>query len=136
MKIKGALTLMVGREQITIEIEDREANTRILSLILTPEDFCAALGRQAYIDCELTIGKLERVGSKHENSTLEFEIPNELRGSKHADELNEIAKTHCTDGWIPEGYYGSQNSFFTKDSKDYARVTIRRYVPRETTPNT
>ena len=43
-------------------------------------------------------------------------------------ELQKIAQSHLSDGWIADAYFGSQNSFFKKDGKQYARATIRRWL--------
>lgn len=128
MKLQGKISLIINREETYIEIEDRDANTTFLKVKLTPEQLSAALSRQAYVDCELEVAGLDRVGKKHEHKTFEFEIPNDLSGSKHEKELQILAQSQLTDGWIAEGYFSSQSSFFKKDGVQYARCTVRRYI--------
>lgn len=128
IKLNGKISLLIGREETTIEIEDANANTTFLKVKLTSEQLSMALSRQAYVPCELEVAGLDRVGKKHEHTQFEFEIPKELANSKYEKELQELAQSKLTDGWIAEGYFSSQSTFFKKDDVQYARCTIRRYV--------
>lgn len=127
-KLNGKISLFIGRDETTIEIEDAQANTTFLKVRLTPEQLSMALSRQAYVDCELEVAGLDRVGKKHEHTTFEFEIPKELATSTKEKELQELAQSQLTDGWIAEGYFSSQSTFFKKGDVQFARCTIRRYV--------
>ena len=126
--LKGKISILIDRDGTTIEIEDDVANTTFVKVRLTPEQLSAALSRLANVDCELEVAGLDRVGKRHEHCTFEFEIPKELASSSKEKELQELAQSLLTDGWISGGYFSSQNSFFNKDGVQYARCTIRRYV--------
>jgi hypothetical protein len=131
MKLKGKISILINREYTTIEIEDDLASTTFVKARLTPEQLSAVLSRQARIDCELEIRGLEKIGKKHENKYFEFEIQKGLRDSKYSESLRTIAQNllnNQDEGWIAEGYFSSQNSFFEKDGKQYARCTIRRWI--------
>lgn len=128
MKLQGKITFLISTDGATIEIEDDKANTTFVKVNLTPSQLMACLSRQGYVDCELFVSGLDRVGKTHENMEYTFEIPEKLNNSSHQDELQKIAQSQLTDGWIAEGYFGSQNSFCRKDGKQYARCIIRRYV--------
>jgi hypothetical protein len=131
MKIEGRISILINREYTTIEIKDDKANTTFVKATLTPDQLSAALSRQVSIECDVEVHGLERVGKKHENKTLEFEIPKNLETSylkRDEDKLQKIAQSHLSDGWIAERYFGFQGSFFTKDGKQYARCTIRRWI--------
>ena len=71
---------------------------------------------------------MKKIGKKHENKYFEFEIAY----SKSKEDLtlacNEALFQQGMHEWEADNYYGSQNSFFSKDGKDYARVVIRRWV--------
>ena len=127
MKIKGKISILINRDYTTIEIEDDTANARFLTIKLTPEQLSEALSRTMCVDCEVEVRGLEKVGKTHENKTFEFEIPKELASSKHSKKLQEISQSLLTDGWVSEGYFSSQNSFFIRDDKQMARCTIRRW---------
>jgi hypothetical protein len=128
MKLKGNISILINRESTTIEIRDSEANTMFVEITLTPEQLSEVLSRMKYTACEIEVFGLDRVGKKHENKRFEFVVPSDLKGKRDSEKLREHAQTLLTDGWIADGYFSSQDSFFTKDGIDYARVTIRRWV--------
>lgn len=128
MKLEGKISILINADFTTIEIEDENANARFVTVKLTPEQLSMALSRQMSIDCELEVKGLEKVGKKHENSTFEFEITEDKARSDYNEELQQIAQFQLKDGWVAENYFGSSNSFFKKDGKQYARVTIRRWI--------
>lgn len=124
------LTFLVGQEGTIIEIHDSTSGVTFLRAELTPEQLSSALSRLSRTDIhKLELYSLDIVGKKLETDKLAFEIPSELRGSRYADQLHEIALTKLSDGWMPDKYYASQNSFYTdSEGRDFARVNIRRYV--------
>ena len=130
MKLKGKITILIGRDSTTIKVEDDVSNTNFLEIKLTPDQLSSALSRLAYTDCDLKVNGLDKIGKKHENKTFEFEIPKGLAYSREAgtEQLRELAQSQLSDGWIAEGYFGSKNSFFEKDGKQYARCIIRRWI--------
>ena len=127
MKLEGRISILINRDETTIEIEDESANVKFVKVKLTPEQLSAALSRQISIECELEVKGLEKIGKVHENKTFEFEIPETIPTRGNQLELQKIAQSQLSDGWIADAYFGSQNSFFKKDGKQYARVTIRRW---------
>ena len=127
MKLEGKISILINRDETTIEIEDESANVKFVKVKLTPEQLSAALSRQISIECELEVKGLEKIGKVHENKTFEFEIPETIPTRGNQLELQKIAQSQLSDGWIADAYFGSQNSFFKKDGKQYARVTIRRW---------
>lgn len=86
------------------------------------------------VESDREVHGLDRVGKKQENKLFEFELPKDFKREYfkgRADqeiELQQLAQSQLSDGWIAENYFGSQDSFFTKDGKKYARVTIRRWI--------
>jgi hypothetical protein len=59
---------------------------------------------------------------------LEFEVPKWNTDISDKEQAMELAKEHCPYGWTPDLYFNSQDSFFYKDKKRFARTTIRRWV--------
>lgn len=130
MKIKGSISILVNKETTTIQVHDEQAVIQFLEIELTAEQFCAALGRFSRVKCELDLRSVDNIGKQHENKYFEFEIPNNLKSSKHTDALHEIAQTLLDEqgeGWVADNHFASQNTFFTKDGKDHARCTVRRW---------
>ena len=129
MKINGDITFLVNSEYTTIEIRDRDANITFVKIRLTPEQLSTGLSQRAYVDCDVEVRELDRVGKKHEWTTFEFEVPKNIKASsENANELAKHADSLLSDGWQADEYFGAQNSFFKQDGKQYARVTIRRYI--------
>lgn len=128
MKLEGRISVLINQDGTTIEVEDENANARFLKITLTPEQLSAALSRQMAVECEIEVRGLEKIGKKHENKRFEFEIPSDLASSRNESELQKLAQSLLTDGWIAERYFSSQDSFFKKDGVQYARCTIRRWV--------
>lgn len=134
MKIKNAaIDFLVGKDSTTITLYDRDASVAFAEIILTPKQLSSALSRLCHTDCSITVNGLEKIGKKHENDYFDFEIP-ELLGNRdeHLEQLNKLAITALQiagkEDWIPDKYYSSQRSFFKRDDKHYARVTIRRWI--------
>ena len=128
MKLKGKISILINRNSTTIEIEDDVANTTFCKITLTPQQLSDALSRLSSVDCEINVVNLDRVGKKHEWMTYEFEIPENLASTTKEEELQKKAQSQLSDGWTASGYFSSQNTFFKKDGKQFARVTCRRYI--------
>lgn len=121
--------MLINREYTDIEIMDDDSRCIIVKVKLTPEQLSAMLSRQAYIKCEsCETGELERVGKKHEHKSFEFEITYTKAESDLALACSEALFQQEMFEWVSDNYYGSQNSFFKKDGKDWARVIIRRWI--------
>lgn len=129
MKIENPkITMLINSGYTEIEIVDSDANTTIVKVRLTPEQLSTILARRGYVDCECTIGDLTRIGKKHENKKFEFEITYSKTKEDLALACNEALFAQGMHEWVSDNYYQSQDSFFSRDGKDYARVTIRRWV--------
>jgi hypothetical protein len=127
MKTPGEVTILSERDKVVFTVTDEVSRTRLVEFSMTPEQFCAAIGRLACLPVELHIGRLDRIGKKHEHATHEFEIP--TAGYYHrADATKTIGKKTCPEGWVVSDNFNSQNTYFTRDGKSMARCTIRRWV--------
>lgn len=129
MKINGDITILADKDGARIEIRDRDASVLFVEINLSSQQFCQALGRLAHVKCNLNVSGLNKVGKKHENKTFEFELPKnmELWGTDKKI-IADYAETITPEGWKNDRYFNSRDSFFTKDGKDWARCTIRRWV--------
>lgn len=127
--INAKITMLINRDCTDIEIKDEDSITILARIQLTPEQLSAMLSRQSYVKCEsCEVGNLDRIGKKHENKQFEFEITYTKAESDLELACKEALFQQEMFGWIPDNYYGSQGSFFKKDGKDWARVTIRRWI--------
>lgn len=128
MQLKdGRITFLFDDEGATLEIQDNEANVQFLKIRLNQEQVCQMLSRLGTTYCELTeVFHLDKVGKKHINKTFEFELPDcDFMERKQC--AIETIKDVCPKDWESDNYFNSQNSFFNKDGKQYARVTIRKW---------
>jgi hypothetical protein len=128
MKIKGNISILINQEHTTIEIHDADASIKFLSIQLSPEQLSSALSRLSQVPCVIDLHGLDKIGKKMEHKIFAFKISKEINNSRHAEKLREIAQSLLTDGWIAEGYFASQNTFFERGGKQYARCVIRRWV--------
>jgi hypothetical protein len=136
MKLKSAkINFFVNRDFTEIEIFDSESSTQLCHIKLTPEQFSSALSRMGYTDCSVEVfeNTFSKLNKKMENKRFSFEIPKMPGYMKETrdKELAALADAACPEGWESDNYFGSQESFFTKDGKNYASVIIRRWVDQE-----
>ena len=127
MKIEAKLTLSVYNNLVHIEVNDAKSIVQFLALELTPDQFVRLVGGEGHVECSGEVRELHKVGKQHENKSFEFELPKTATWGNKADFARDLAKQKCPEGWESDQYFGSQGSFFTRDGKDYARVTIRRW---------
>ncbi len=126
---KASIDILVGAESTTIEIMDKKSRTVFVSVELTPDQLSQALSRIKNTPCEVSVNNLDRVGKTLEHEDFEFKMPdwhNRWRDDK--SKLHEYVTSMLSNDWVADGYFGSQNSFFTKDGEDWGRCTIRRWV--------
>lgn len=129
MKIKGQISMFFDENGLRMELRDKNAITTFAEIVLNKEETCSALARHGYTPCEIEVRNLERIGRKHEHKTFEFEIPTlKIPYNLRENTIIALAKKHCPNGWIPDLYFSSQDSFFNKDGKSWARTTIRRWI--------
>lgn len=111
--------------KIEIALTDKASEIEFVSATLSLEAMMQAITGKDYVPVDIKV-RLLNVGRKLEVSNLEFEMPADNPCNKAiAADLAELA---LTDDWESDGYFCAQNSFFNKDGKPYARVTIRRWV--------
>lgn len=129
MKINAKITLLASLDGVTIEIHDADARVEFLTLELTTDQFCAALGRMAMTSCQSAeVQHLERLGRKHECKLFEFALPENHDYKDRKQAAEKAMKAACPEGWVPEFYFGSHDSFFIRSGKPWARAIIRRWV--------
>jgi hypothetical protein len=119
-----------GRKKISILVNDSEARIEFLEIEIDLEAFSECITGLGHCDCEMEVRGLQNVGKKIENMPIVFEVPKELRYSRNKYKIQTLAEKATPDGWHCSTYFGSQNSFFSKDDKDFARTTASRWVDK------
>lgn len=123
------ITFLVGREETTIELYDKIAGIIFARITLTPEQLSMALSRLASTPCKAEVFSTDKLNKKLEVSNYEFELPADFHAYSEKERLlQNLAIANCPKGWIPDKYFSSQNSFFNKGEKRYARDNMRRWV--------
>ena len=126
LKTNGSITFSDTKNGATIEIRDNASREEFVEVRLTASQLCQALSRSANTPCEIKTRNLDRVGKTMIMDDLVFEMPKHCYINRK-DVAKQEATRVCPDGWTPDLYFGSQRSFFSKDGKEYARTTIRRW---------
>lgn len=114
-----------GDEYISIEVIDNKSRARFLELKVDYADFAQLVTGLSFVGCDGAVRNLERVGKKKVGKQIEFEVSN-YYGSK--DEAREKVNNYLVDGYVVHNDFTSQDSFFSRDGKDYARTTIFKWV--------
>lgn len=125
-KFNAQISILASYDDlIKIIIHDKDASLDIIELQLTREQFInATMNRLSNTDVKSSIAHgIENIGKKLEMDTLTFEIPEDIM---HSD-LAKLAIKSTPVGWYPDLHFNSQNSFFSKDGKYYARTTMRKW---------
>jgi hypothetical protein len=141
---KGNISILVNEDRTTIEVMDPISGIIFVKVTLTPEQLSCALSRLTRTPCQkVEVFDLERVGMKREVKYFDFECQqfgnissrdiekgNE-KGERFIDLVKEEALKQLGEEWHPDIYFGSQNSFYIKDGKRFARTHASRWVNQE-----
>lgn len=114
-----------------IQISCAISGLQIAEITLNPVQLTQLLGGMGGVDGEMTYyNNGDNIGKVRESMTLEFEIPEKYNRYDNDDieEIKKLAEKNCPDGWVASTYFRSQNSFFRKDGKSFARTNAFRWV--------
>lgn len=133
-KINAQITISAAyTDSIAITVHDKDSGTNFLQMVMTREQFInATMNRLGYTEVgSAFLENIDRVGKTLELDKLVVEVPK--YGDRKA--AAKIAYEKCPEGWVPDLYFQSQESFFNEGGKSYARTTIRRWVEKEKQPH-
>ena len=132
MKIDAQITMLFNDDGLTIEIRDYNASVTFVDIHMTSEQVCQAFSRLAHTPVEsCEIRGVEYIGKVMENKRFEFQLPPKSTVVNRKELACQALSSECPEGWEPSNSFSSQDSFFSKDGKEYARTTIRRWVDKE-----
>jgi len=124
-RIKGSITFLPSQEGTTIKVRCETSKITFLEVTLTNDQLAAMMSRLANTECELKVKGIDKIGKQHEHQTFEFECDKK----ENVEWICEMAMTRDGFGdWTSDQHYGSQNSFFQRDGKNFARTIIRRWI--------
>jgi hypothetical protein len=119
-----------NKQRISITVTDNASHIQFLDLEMKLDDFACMMTGLAHVEAIGEARGLENVGKTKESKELIFELPNDTYSAR------EVAPKTCQNfadpGWTASPYFNSQNSFFKKDDKQFARTHQYRFVERKT----
>lgn len=129
-RIKGKMTISRpvcggSGSKVCIDIQDSTSKIHFVEIEVDLAEFTNAITGLGSRPVEMEVMGLDRVGMERETMEIEFPIGEDYRAREHAA---EIAKDHTPEGWVPPSYFSSQNSFFRKHDKQWARGLACRFV--------
>jgi hypothetical protein len=134
-KINAQISILAMQDgTVHITIDDKDAHVKFVDIVLTSEQYVrATMMRLACCDVKETeIRALEKVGKIEEYKTFEFEIPVTTLFDENVKDIAIISlNKQIPCGWVGDTGFNSQDSFFEKNGKYYARTMIRRWVEKE-----
>ena len=131
MKINGKITLLFNEDGLNIEVHDDDAVITFLEIQLNQKQTCQALSRLSYTECqEVEVRNLDHVGKIRERQGFIFEMPKSDWNTRQEIAANKALEL-CPEGWIPDIYFGSQDSFFAENNVEYARTSMSRWIERD-----
>lgn len=127
--LDGEITILCDNEGAQIEIRDELSGTKIVTAYVNADKFVAALGRLSSCSCDIDVTSVpERIGKKHRVERIVVKFPREKMYSNNQREIAEkIAIESCPEGWKPDLYFNSQDSFPIIDGVQHVKFTIRRW---------
>lgn len=133
----GKITILINRDETIIEVYDPLSSITFLEVKLTPEQLSSALSRLRHTPCTFETRGLDLIGKKMESKSFEFIIPEKLWDDykygynipkEYLQEYAQKLLDEEGEGYISEGYFQSQGSFFSRDGVQWARVIARRWI--------
>lgn len=120
-----------GREYISIRVKDHTSKVRFLEIEIDLDEFTKALTGMGETPCNIKCRNLNKVGRELISKNVEVEMGDDWPTSTSKSLANQrvlklIEKTGKD--WIIFSGFSSQNSFFKRDGKNYARTSLRRWV--------
>lgn len=136
MELKGSVTSSIRDGKVILEIQDKKSSITFLELTLDGNDFLRMLNGLAFVEADLVMRGVEKVGRVHEHKHFVFEYTEEWNRFRNGDfhkmlyDLGTklINEQYPGEGWQLDSYFNSQKSLFQKEGKHFARAIARRWV--------
>lgn len=129
--MKGNIDILYNNGDVLIKVLDGLSSETLFETKIDPETFLqASMGRLSRTKVEYEHGELSRIGKKMVVEKLVFEVPKRAQ-FRDIGEVIELANAACPEGWIHDGTFNSQGSFFHEKGVDYAKTVMRQWVDVE-----
>lgn len=130
--MNGKITMLFNKDGLSLKIKDAASGITFLRAALTSEQVMAAFSQQGLVDFEFEAMGLDKVGKQIQRDTLVFEMPEKYAWKDRDNIAEKLAVESCPEGWEPQLYFGSRNSFFQRDGREFGRIQIVKWVDAET----
>ena len=114
--IEGVITITLDTQTVRMQLEDKDAGLQIIELSMRPSDFVAALGRRAFVPCQMILRGLDKVGRVQEYRHWSFPLPEDVDywTPEHTDAKYERPDIRVTSGlrgtlWSDRSFIRLQN---------------------------
>lgn len=110
-----------------IKVQDEESRVTFLEMEFTPDEFMRAITGMAYTDAaKAHVSGLEYVGKKKITENRQAIYPGSCTESR--EKMSAWLESNCAeDGWIIDGYLGSQGSINRQDNNAVLNYRVFRY---------
>lgn len=123
-KLQGKLTISrpdYGNSSqstsVFFEIKDCESAVVFLEFSVSDSDLIDALRGRAFVEADLEVSQLDKVGKTKTIKQISFELPPNTKASERAILAEELVDKFVLEvygeGWTASKYFSSQNSFTT-----------------------
>lgn len=133
--IEGKITISrpmgYDNDYVSLTVQDESSRAEFLEVRISLVDFTKAITGQGHMPVRFTTKGLDVIGKTKEQKELVFSMGEDGITKNDKDIAEYHAQSYADEGWIASNYFGSQNSFFTKDGIRYARTTQFRYVEKK-----
>jgi len=130
MKVNLSVTMLLGEEGMRVELNDKDAGVPVARFQLTADQTCQLFGRLSNIPVEADVYNLDKVGKQLEFKTLKFDLPEHTLSNRKEVAIKEALRV-CPEGWVPDEYFGSQDSFVHDGrGKTIASTLIRKWAKK------
>lgn len=121
---------------IHLTIEDTKSLAASVTIDLSYEQFALLITGMS-IRAEAEWHNADKVGLRREVREVVLDITGSPRSYSPSGEtaIRDLYEKTKEPGWVSDVYLGSQNSFFEKDGRKYARFPEYRWVPEKEEEN-
>ena len=131
MKLDTQITVLFSADGLHLKVTDKPSGVTFLDITMNAAQVCQAFSRLSNVQVtECEIKGLDKIGKRHEHKSFTVTIPGDIDYNTRQEIARQKLLEECPEGWVPDLYLGSQNSFSYNYKTKQTTVTtfIRRWV--------
>jgi hypothetical protein len=127
------ITILIQDKDIEFKFYDYLSCKTFFIFSLNFSNFIKALGRLAYVKCKsASVLNLAYLNKKMIHKPFSLRISKSLYSNSYSKrkEIEDLIKKKCPEGWIPDLYLNSQDSFKIDHTNNqyFVNTIIRKYI--------